>query len=107
MIEQKKCGLTENTQKKLITVFKKYSEIERAIIYGSRAKGNYKPGSDIDITICAPKMNLSDLLKIENQIDDLLLPYKIDISLYHHIDNTELIDHIQRVGLLLYLSNEI
>ncbi len=106
MIPQKKCGLTEDLQKKLINVFKNNNSIEKVIIYGSRAKGNYKPGSDIDITVFAPKLNLSDLFKVENELDDLLLPYKIDISLFHHIDNPELINHIQRVGLLLYESKQ-
>ncbi len=82
-------------------VFSKHIQIIKVILYGSRAKGNFKPGSDIDLTLVAPQMNLSELLKIENELDDLLLPYKIDLSLIHHIDNQDLLDHISRVGIPL------
>ena len=64
--------------------------------------GNFKNGSDIDLSIFSPSMDLAELLKIENEIDDLLLPYKVDLSLYHHIDNRDLVEHIQRVGVLFY-----
>jgi len=102
MIPIEKCGLTAETQKKLKNVFKDYPHIQKVLLYGSRAKGNFKPGSDIDITIIAPNSNLTELFKIENQIDDLLLPYKLDISLFHQIDNSNLIEHINRIGIELY-----
>lgn len=102
MIPEDKCGLSFSVQDQLTHVFQKYSQIEKVILYGSRAKGNYRAGSDIDITIVAPKMDLSGLLQIQNEIDDLLLPYKMDISLFHQIDNANLLDHIQRVGAIFY-----
>ncbi len=102
MIPVDKCGLNFETQKKIIQVFQKHKEINKVIVYGSRAKGNYKPGSDIDLTISAPQLSLSKLFQIENEIDDLLLPYKIDLSLYSLIENTNLIEHIERVGLVFY-----
>ncbi|MGZ3768107.1 MAG: nucleotidyltransferase domain-containing protein [Bdellovibrio sp.] len=95
-------GLPENTLDKIVTVFKKYPEIEKANIYGSRAKGNFKPGSDIDICIFAPKMDLSLKFKLELELDDLLLPYKIDLTVFHMIENQNLIEHIQRVGKTVY-----
>ena len=67
-------GLTEVTIKALHSVFQKYPSIEKVVVYGSRAKGNFKPGSDIDLTVVAPGMSLTELLQIENEIDDLLLP---------------------------------
>ena len=81
------------------SVFKKYPQIEKVILYGSRAKGNFRANSDIDLTLVAPALSLTDLLRIENELDDLLLPYKIDLSLQHQLDNQELIDHINRVGV--------
>lgn len=101
MIPIEKCGLTKDIQIKLISIFNKCPKIEKVILYGSRAKGNFKPGSDIDITIVAPQLNLSNLFKIENEIDELYLPYKIDLSLFHNIDNQDLIDHISRFGIEL------
>ncbi len=71
-------------------------------MYGSRAKGNYKPGSDIDIVLVAPSMPLKELLKIENEIDDLLLAYKVDLALLHQVDNSDLLEHIERVGEKFY-----
>jgi predicted nucleotidyltransferase len=95
-------GLSQEKIQKINSVFKSHPLIEKVVLYGSRAKGNYKPGSDIDLTISAPEMTLSELLKIENEIDDLLLPNKVDLSLIHKIDNQNLIDHIQRVGVVFY-----
>jgi predicted nucleotidyltransferase len=92
-------GLPQQTRAKILSVLAVYPEIQKIILYGSRAKGNFKPGSDIDLTLVAPSMNLSGLLKIESQIDDLLLPYKVDLSLFHQIENPELIEHINRVGV--------
>lgn len=91
-------GLCDKTQNKLTSLFKEYSKIKKVILYGSRAKGNFKAGSDIDLNLDAPKMSLSKLLAVENNIDDLMLPCKIDLSLFHHIDNPALKEYIERVG---------
>ena len=72
------------------------------IIYGSRAKGNYRTSSDIDLCIESDSLGLTQLLKIENQLDDLLLSWKIDLSLKHQIDNPSLLDHINYLGRMLY-----
>jgi predicted nucleotidyltransferase len=102
MIPETQCGLSETTQEKLVELFKKYSFIDNVILYGSRAKGNFKIGSDIDLTIKSSQMTLNQLLMLENDIDDLYLPYKVDISLFNQIDNSNLIDHIQKVGIEFY-----
>lgn len=81
--------------------FNRYPAIEEVLVYGSRAKGNYRRGSDIDLTIIGD-LEYSELLRLENQLDDLLLPYKIDLSLKHTIDNPELLAHINRVGKTFY-----
>ena len=94
-------GLSEETITKLKDVFIKWNAIDTVIIYGSRAKGNYREGSDIDLTITG-NLSLTDLLKIENEIDDLMLIYKFDISLMGQIENESLISHIQRVGKIFY-----
>ncbi len=93
-------GLKDIHIQKIKSVFENYLLIEKAILYGSRAKGNFLNGSDIDICLCGNKLDLTILNKIENDIDDLLLPYKVDISLYHKIENTLLKEHINRVGLI-------
>lgn len=95
-------GLKDIHIKKIQSVFAGYSNIEKAVLYGSRAKKNYRNGSDIDLTLVGESLDLSTLLKIENEIDDLLLPYKIDLSLFHKIENPQLMNHIIRVGKVFY-----
>lgn len=95
-------GLRPSTIEKIRAVLSGHPEVERVILYGSRAKGNYRPGSDIDLTICGEAVTLSELLRIEHELDELLLPYKIDLSLFHKIDNPELMEHIERVGKVFY-----
>jgi predicted nucleotidyltransferase len=83
-------------------VFAQYASINSVIIYGSRAKGNYKSSSDIDLTIEDEHLQFSEFLEIENKLDDLLLPYKIDLSQKRKIANVDLLDHINRVGKVFY-----
>lgn len=95
-------GLKEATISKIMAVFKMHVEVEQAILYGSRAKGNYRHGSDIDLTLLGEDLSYSLLNRIETEIDDLLLPYSVDLSLYAQIDNQDLVTHIQRVGKVFY-----
>jgi len=97
-----KYGLGNHIVEKIIKVFTEFPEIEQAIIYGSRAKGNYSRGSDIDLTLKGKKLNVSILNRISMELDDLLLPYTIDLSIYHHIKQPDLLDHIDRVGNMFY-----
>jgi predicted nucleotidyltransferase len=95
-------GLQQKTIDLLLQVFEHYPDIEKVILYGSRAKGNYRDGSDIDLAVVAPKLNMQDIMRMETEIDDLLLPYKLDISLLHQISNEDLRRHIDRVGIVFY-----
>lgn len=97
-------GLNLKTIQALHSVFSKYTNLQTVLIYGSRAKGNFKDGSDIDLTLIAPEFELSNLLKIENDIEELMLPYKVDLSLFHKIENPNLVDHINRIGMIFYKS---
>lgn len=95
-------GLKEEIIDSIKKCLSDFEQIEEVILYGSRAKGNFRNGSDIDLTIIGEQFTLADLAQLENCIDDLLLPYKFDISLYEHIDNKDLLDHIARVGVSFY-----
>jgi uncharacterized protein len=95
-------GLKEATIEKIITVFSQYPNIQKVLLYGSRAKGNYRNGSDIDLTLIGENISYGQLSKIDIQIDDLLLPYCFDISIFKDIENLDLIDHINRIGLIFY-----
>jgi len=98
-------GLSLLTLDKLCTVFQKHDAIESVFIYGSRAKGNYKVGSDIDLTIKGAVMPFSELMQIEDEIDDLYLPYMVDLSQYKQLKNIDLIEHIDRVAVSVYEKN--
>lgn len=96
------CGLSEATITKIISVFVAYPQLSKVVLYGSRAKGNYRTGSDIDLTLFGEALSYTQLGDIAGQIDDLLLPYTFDISLFKQIDNADLIEHINRVGIVFY-----
>lgn len=76
--------------------------VNQAVLYGSRAKGNYKVGSDIDLTLKGDALTHRDLLRLMDDIDELMLPYRVDLSLHALIDNPQLLDHIERVGIVFY-----
>ena len=98
-------GLSCATLAKIITVLAKCPALEKAVLYGSRAKGNYRAGSDIDLSLFGETLNYAHLGRIESQLDELMLPYSFDLSLFSQIDNPDLTEHIQRVGLVFYARN--
>ena len=102
MQNKKVFGLPVHVLNDICDVFRKHHNIKKVILYGSRAMGNYRLGSDIDLCVEADGMELTQLLAIENQIDDLLLPWKVDLSSKHQIDNPDLLHHIQCVGIEIY-----
>ncbi|EKB58164.1 nucleotidyltransferase domain-containing protein [Bergeyella zoohelcum] len=92
-----KFGLKAEVIEQMNNVFSRFKNIEKVLIYGSRAKGNFRYNSDIDLSLLGA-ISYNDLLKIEMQLDDLLLPYKIDLSVFEKIENEDLKEHIRRVG---------
>lgn len=96
-------GLKEHQIASIHQCFKNFEGIVEVIIYGSRAKGDFRNGSDIDLSIIDDgRLTFRDLLQIQVQLDELMLPWKMDISLLKQIDNDELVDHIERVGKVFY-----
>ncbi|RED98944.1 nucleotidyltransferase family protein [Marinoscillum furvescens] len=79
------------------TIFTNKS-VKELVIYGSRAKGNFRLESDIDLCIQGSDLTQGDIFQLESKLDDLLLPYKIDLTGYHLISNNDLKAHITRVG---------
>ena len=96
-------GLKEATIEKIRGVFSHYPQVEEAVLYGSRAKGTYKNGSDIDLTLHGDAdLTRGTLYRIMDDLDDLLLPYTIDLSIFSTISDTAVVEHIQRVGVTFY-----
>ncbi len=104
MKTDEKYGLPIQVVEQLKHIFRSEPRINKVILFGSRAKGNYRNGSDIDLCIEANALTLFDLLKLSDVIEELYLPWKVDLVLMHTIDNPELLKHIQRVGLEFFSS---
>jgi predicted nucleotidyltransferase len=97
-----KFGLKESVVKNIENIITDFTQVKTVIIYGSRGKGNFKPGSDIDLTFIGDNLTSTLLNKISLRIDDLFLPYTFDLSVFDHIDNEDLIEHIRRAGKIFY-----
>ena len=101
-----KYGLPDRTLDTLFSIISKYPEIKEVILYGSRAKGNYRNGSDIDLSLKAgDNFSFTDLLRITGDFNDSDMPYFVDVSLYSDLANPDLKAHIDRVGKVLYPDN--
>lgn len=98
-------GLTTEVVERIRAALAGFDQIRTVTLYGSRAKGNYKPGSDIDLALTTEgELPKSFLNQVAIALDDLDLPYSFDISLLQYINNPNLVDHIQRVGIEFFNS---
>ncbi len=97
-------GLYPNSHSELILIFQKHENIEKVIIYGSRAKGNYREGSDIDLTLIGD-LNYNELIQLKLEFEESNIPYLIDISIFSDLQSKSLIEHINRVGKIFYDRN--
>ena len=95
-------GLNPKTIQSLESVFKQFDTIDKVVLYGSRALGTHKPGSDIDLALFGKNVTPDLIASIAILIDDLLLPYTLDLTAYDLIDNLALREHIDRVGIELF-----
>ena len=87
-------------------VLKRHPNVTEAILFGSRAKGNHKISSDVDIAIKGSGLELSPPLISGELNDETPLPYTFDVVNYETLDNPDLKEHIQRVGISFY-SNKL
>lgn len=97
-------GLSEKTIERICSVLASYSAVQKAYIYGSRAKGNFREGSDIDIAMSG-EIDTKLLGDIAYDLDELMLPYTIDLSVYEKLRNDKLREHIDRVGKVFNEKN--
>lgn len=95
-------GLPETAILAIQQVLTAHPQVERAILYGSRAMGSHRPASDIDLTLIGAAISFSTMAQIEAELDDLLLPWMIDLSCLSDLRHPALLDHIERVGQVLY-----
>ena len=95
-------GLPDAALAAIRQVLSSHPEVEAAILYGSRALGRHRPASDIDLTLIGSTISAAALARIDADLDDLLLPWMIDLSVYSAMSHPALLEHIQRVGVALY-----
>lgn len=95
-------GLSEATVNHIIGVLARFGAVDKAVLYGSRAVGTYRAGSDIDLTLMGPSLSADLLGSIASELDDSPLPYTIDLSVFEHLENPSLREHIERVGVVFY-----
>lgn len=98
-----KFGLDESIINKIIEILKKYEEVESAKIFGSRARGNHRNGSDIDIALFGENLTHTINTQIFFEIDNLYLPYKIDLINFNTLKSDDkLRENILREGVDIY-----
>lgn len=101
-----KFGLLDSDFEFLSNLFQKYASINEVIIFGSRAKGNYKNGSDVDLAIKSITIENQEINEIDNELNENSnLPYKFDIVHYEKIQTPEFKEHIDRVGKVIFKIN--
>jgi predicted nucleotidyltransferase len=95
-------GLDENNLVSILDILRTNTKIDEIILFGSRAKGIFDPGSDIDLAIKGKELTLDDIISLKARLNDLSILNKIDLVIYDRINEPALIDHINRVGILLF-----
>ena len=96
-------GLQERDISKIIRASEELSEIEEVVIFGSRAKGNFKKASDIDLAVKGRSVTDTTIKSLSGQLnEEMPMPYFFDIVHYESISNSDLLDHIDRVGIVIY-----
>jgi len=95
-------GLTDRTVSKIAGVLERFPAVETAVLFGSRAKGVHKRGSDIDLALVGTGLGWRMLGKIEDALDDLLLPYGFSLIIYDNKTDAAVAARIQRVGCTFY-----
>ncbi|MBQ4387586.1 MAG: nucleotidyltransferase domain-containing protein [Prevotella sp.] len=95
-------GLDQEELELMRHIFSETEGIEEVVLYGSRAKGTYKPFSDVDITLKGENLSDEDLTDVCYKLSESLLPYFYDVSLFRQLTSPTLIDHIKRRGKTIY-----
>lgn len=97
-----KYGLENDVIESIISTLCQNQKITKVILFGSRAKDTFHAGSDVDLALIGLGINLDDILNVMIEIEKLNLPYKFDLIIYERIKESELIEHINRVGIVLF-----
>ncbi len=100
-------GLTEDVTNSLCQIFEKTDAVEEVLVFGSRAKGTYTSGSDIDIVLKGTAITFDTLLTVMSAIENLQLLYRTDVLNYNTIQDKDVLDHIDRIGQTLWKRHTV
>ena len=101
MNENQVYGLAATDIQNVLSVLLQNQNVLKIILFGSRAKGSFQPGSDVDLALIGKNLSLNDIIEASIQLDKLNLPYKFDLIIYDRIKEQALIEHIDRAGIVL------
>ncbi len=103
-----KLGLRESDILYIEQLLSHYKSIYQCIIFGSRAKGTYRNGSDVDLALSGKEVNMQIVRDVSYKLnEESPLPYHFDIVSLNIIDNAALKEHIERVGIVVYCNSEL
>lgn len=106
-MSQSDFGLSAVTIAAIRQIFAQDSAVELAVLFGSRAKGTHRPGSDIDLVLVGAKLDIDRLGRLTRQLEESSIPYQIDLCWLQTINNPALLGHIERVGKVFYVRNAL
>ncbi len=95
-------GLTGNTVGQIAGVLERFPAVEKAVLFGSRAKATHKRGSDIDLALEGAALDWRTVGAIYDALDDLLLPYRFSLIVMDANTDPDVAAHIARVGIALF-----
>jgi len=95
-------GLGAKTTQNILHVLGRHPEIEKAILFGSRAKGTSRPGSDVDLALIGNDITQRIVSRLYQELDELPIPNEFDLVIMAQIQDPEVIAHIKRVGIVFY-----
>lgn len=98
-------GLTDAESDLITQTLRAHPEVDRAVVFGSRAKGTYTPASDVDIALWGTVDDMR-AQSIAGELEELPLPYRFDVIAFARIRSDALRDHIERRGVSLYCKEE-
>jgi len=95
-------GLDDKTLSRVRRILATFPEVDRAVLYGSRAMGTNRPGSDIDLTLHGERLDWKLCAEIASMFEASSIPYRVDVSVWHRLTHEDLKDHIRRRGVVLF-----
>ena len=100
-------GLSDSALEQVTEAIRQFDQIVAVVLFGSRAKGNYKPGSDIDLAVNGDRVSPRIVAQLADCLnEETPLPYFFDVVHYETLDNQALVDHIDRVGIVIYSAGQ-